>query len=89
MFFGLTNFPTTFQTIVNTMFWPHVQGKYFTIYMYNSVIHTYQLPYKTEEEHLARHHKYVHTIFNILEENNLYPSLRSASLNNGKSTTWE
>ena len=58
--------------MVNTIFHPHVWMKYFTIYMDNSVIHTFRLPHKTEEEHLARHCKYAHTIFDILEENDLY-----------------
>lgn len=72
MFFSLTNSPATFQTMVNTIFRPHVRMKYFTIYMDDGVIHTYKLPHETEEEHLARHRKYVHTIFDILEENDLY-----------------
>ena len=46
--------------------------KYFTIYMDDRIIYTYKSPYETEEKHLARHHKYIHTIFNILEENDLY-----------------
>ena len=46
--------------------------KYFTIYMDDGIIHTYKLPHETEEEHLARHREYVHTIFDILEENDLY-----------------
>ena len=72
MFFGLTNSPATFQAMVNTIFRPHVRLKYFTIYMDDGVIHTYKLPHETEEEHLARHRRYVHIIFDILEENDLY-----------------
>ena len=43
--------------------------------LYHGIIHTYKLLHETEEEHLARHCKYVHIIFNMLEENDLYLKL--------------
>jgi hypothetical protein len=72
MFFGLTNSPATFQTVVNTIFQPHIRGGWFSIYMDDGVIHTKRLPHETEDEHLARHHKHVHEIFELLEKHDLY-----------------
>ncbi len=72
MFFGLTNSPATFQTMMNTIFRPHVRRRNFSIYMDDGVIHTSPLPHETDEEHLARHRKIVHEIFDILAQNDLY-----------------
>ena len=72
MFFGLTNSPATFQMMVNTMFRPLVATGNFSIYMDDGVIHTRRLPHETEEEHLLRHRKIVHEVFDILEANDLY-----------------
>ena len=72
MFFGLTNSPATFQTMVNMMFRPLVRLKVFSIYMDDGCIHTAQLPGETHEQHLARHRKYVHEAFDILEKYDLY-----------------
>ena len=40
--------------------------------MDDGVIHTKWLNHKTEEQHLARHHKYVYKIFDTLAKHNLY-----------------
>ena len=72
MFFGLTNSLATFQTMVNTIFRPHVHYGDFSIYMDDRVIHTKRLPHETEEEHISQHRKRVHEIFDILQENDLY-----------------
>ena len=40
--------------------------------MDDGIIHTKQLPDKTPEQHLKRHQKYVHEIFDILAENDLF-----------------
>jgi hypothetical protein len=45
---------------------------YFSVFMDNGIIHTKRCQNKTEEQHLARHYCYVHKIFDILSENNLY-----------------
>ena len=55
MFFGLTNSPATFQTMVNMMFYKDVKAGYFTIYMDDGAIHTKPLLDETHEEHLAQH----------------------------------
>ena len=40
--------------------------------MDNGVIHTKQRPNETKEQHIARHWQYVHEVFDILTENDLY-----------------
>ena len=40
--------------------------------MDNRVIHIKQLPNESKEQHVERHHHYVHEIFDILAENDLY-----------------
>ena len=59
MFFGLTNLPATFQTMMNTIFWNLINGGNVTIYMDNITIHTGPRENKSHEEHLARHHSLV------------------------------
>ena len=63
MFFGLTNSPATFQTMINTEFRPWVKAGVFSGYMDDGVIHTKQLPHETKEQHLMRHRKIAHEIF--------------------------
>ena len=45
---------------------------WFSIFMNDGVIHTKQRSDKTKEQHIAQHHRYIHEIFDILAENNLY-----------------
>jgi len=40
--------------------------------MDDGVIHTKCLPHETKEEHVLQHRKWVHEIFNILCQNDLY-----------------
>ena len=63
MFFGLTNSPATFQTMINTEFRPWVKMGVFSGYMDDGVIHMKQLPHETKEEHLKQHRKIAHEIF--------------------------
>ena len=72
MFFGLTNSPATFQTMINTEFRPWVNARIFSGYMDDGVIHTKQLPHESKLEHLLRHRKYVHEIFDHLASLDLY-----------------
>src|SRR5487761_516046 len=72
MFFGLTNSPATFQTMMNTIFATEVAQMWLTIYMDNMAIHTKQLENEMEEEHLEQHHKYVKHILAKLEQYNLF-----------------
>jgi len=52
MFFGLTNSPTTFQMMMNTIFRPGVAAGHTSVYMDDIVIHTKQWKDETEEQHL-------------------------------------
>jgi hypothetical protein len=52
MFFGLTNSPATFQTMMNTLFSEEIALKWLTIYMDDMAIHTGRKPKETEEQHL-------------------------------------
>ena len=40
--------------------------------MDDGIIHTKCHPHETPKQHVLRHHKYVHEIFDILEENDLF-----------------
>ena len=72
MFFGLTNSPTTFQTMMNAIFRQEVGEGWLSVYMDNMAIHMAKLPHETEEQHTQRHHTYVHRVLTKLEENDLY-----------------
>jgi hypothetical protein len=45
---------------------------HFSVFMDNGVIHTKRHQNETEEQHLLRHRQYIHEIFDILAENDLY-----------------
>jgi len=46
MFFGMTNSPTTFQTIMNDIFWDLIAEGIMVVYLNNILIFT-----RMEEEH--------------------------------------
>ena len=58
--------------MMNTIFRRQVMLGWFSIFMDNNIIHTKCLPHETQKQHLERYCKYVHEIFNILEENDLF-----------------
>jgi hypothetical protein len=72
MFFGLTNSPATFQCMMNTIFRVELAQRWLSIYMDNILIHTKQREGETEEQNLTRHHQYVHTVLDWLEEHDMY-----------------
>jgi hypothetical protein len=72
MFFGLTNSLATFQRMMNTIFRVELAQWWLSIYMDDILIHTKREKGETEEEHKARHRKYVHIVLDWLEEHNLY-----------------
>jgi len=72
MFFGLTNSPATFQTMMNSVFAPEIAEQWLTIYMDDMAIHTAKLPDETDEQHLQRHRKLVKRILAKLQEHNLF-----------------
>jgi len=53
MFFGLTNSPATFQTIMNTIFRDLIADGSITVYMDDMAIHTAQRPGETEDDHVT------------------------------------
>jgi hypothetical protein len=55
MFFGLTNSPATFQTMMNSIFANEIAEKWLMVYMDNMAIHTQRLEHETEEQHVQRH----------------------------------
>ncbi len=55
MFFGLTNSPATFQTMMDTIFQEQIVRGTLTVYMDNIAIHTKRRPDETEDQHLERH----------------------------------
>ncbi len=59
MFFGLTNSPAMFQTIMNTIFQDLINKGNVTIYMDNIAIHMGPKPGESEEDHLKQHRKLV------------------------------
>jgi len=72
MFFRLTNSPTTFQTMMNTIFHDLIDEGSVTIYMDDIAIHTGKRPGESEEDHLKRHHKLVRQVLEWLKVNDLH-----------------
>ncbi len=52
MFFGLTNSPTTFQMMMNTIFHTEVAQGWLSVYMDNITIHTKGKGKETDQQHL-------------------------------------
>jgi hypothetical protein len=72
MFFSLTNSPTTFQTMMNTIFQGLIDGGSVTIYMDDIAIHTGHKEGEMEDEHIACHHILVRQVLNRLRKNDLH-----------------
>ncbi len=72
MFFGLTNSPTTFQMMMNTIFRTEVAQGWLSVYMDDIAIHTKHEKDETEQQHLERHRLYTHHMLHKLEQNDLY-----------------
>ncbi len=62
MFFGLTNSPATFQTMMNTIFRDLIDEGSVMIYMDNIAIHTGTRPGESDEDHLKCHRKLVQRV---------------------------
>ena len=67
MFFGLTNSPVTFQTMMNAIFAEELLQGWLTIYMDDILVHT--------EDNLALHRKQVHQVLDKLRQHDLYLKL--------------
>ena len=72
MFFGLTNSPTTFQTMMDTVFREQIACGTLMVYMDDIAVHTKREWNETEEQHLERHRRLVREMLTILQQNNLY-----------------
>jgi len=72
MFFGLTNSPTTFQTMMDTIFHKQIMHRTLTVYMDNIAVHTKREPNESEEQHLKRHRELVREMLTILCKHDLY-----------------
>ena len=64
MFFGLTNTPATFQSMMNHLFHKLINKGYVTIYMDDILIHT--------PNDLILHRHVVNNVLHILTDNDLY-----------------
>jgi hypothetical protein len=72
MFFRLTNSPTTFQTMMDTIFCEQIMCRTLMVYMDNIVVHTKWRPEESEEQHLERHRELVREMLTILCKHDLY-----------------
>ncbi len=72
MFFGLTNSPAMFQTMMNTIFCDLITDGSMTVYMDDMAIHTATRPGETEVDHIMRHWKIVNQVLVKLDEHDLY-----------------
>jgi hypothetical protein len=67
MFFGLTNSPATFQTMMNAIFSEELLEGWVTIYMDDILIHM--------SDNLGNHRRRVHQILDKLQQHDLYLKL--------------
>ena len=72
MFFGLTNSPATFQTMMNTIFQDLIDGGSITIYMDDIAIHMGPRPGESEDDHVLRHRQLVRQVLKRLWANDLH-----------------
>jgi hypothetical protein len=79
MFFGLTNSPATFQTMMNSIFSEEIAEHWPTVYMDDMAIHTKRTGSETELQHILRHRSYVCRILAKLLEHNLFLKLEKCT----------
>jgi RNase H-like domain found in reverse transcriptase/Reverse transcriptase (RNA-dependent DNA polymerase) len=79
MFFGLTNSPATFQTMMNSIFADEIAEKWLTVYMDNMAIHTKCQPDETEEQHIQHHRSYIKHILDTPLKYNLFLKLEKCA----------
>ena len=76
MFFGLTNSPTMFQTMMNTIFAEELHENWLTIYMDNILVHT--------TDDVAAHREKVHKVLHKLRQHDLYLKLEKCQFEQKK-----
>jgi hypothetical protein len=72
MFFGLTNSPATFQTMMDMIFCEQIMCGTLTVYMDNIVVHTKRKPKESEEQHLEHYRELIREMLTILHKHDLY-----------------
>ena len=72
MFFGLTNSPATFQTMMNTIFADEMAQGWLMIYMDDMAIHMGQQQGESETQHRQRHRQLVSKVLLVLQYHNLF-----------------
>ncbi len=72
IFFGLTNSPATFQTMMNMIFHDLIDEGSVTIYMDNIAIHTRPRPGESNDDHTLCHRKLVCRVLDRLRTNDLH-----------------
>ena len=72
MFFGLTNYPAMFQTMMDMIFCKQIMRGTLTVYMDDIAVHTKQKPEESEEQHLKCHRELVREMLTILCKHDLY-----------------
>ncbi len=72
MFFGLTNSPVTFQSMMNMLFCNQIASRELTVYMDDMAMHMSPKEGETHKEHLECHRRIVNEVLAILEKNDLY-----------------
>ena len=79
MFFGLTNSPATFQTMMNSIFSEEIAEQWLTVYMDDMAIHTKRNTNETELQHILRHRSYICQVLAKLLEHNLFLKLEKCT----------
>jgi len=72
MFFGLTNSPATFQTMINTLFRTQIASGNLNVYMDDMAVHTRREEGETKANHVKRHRRIVSEMLETLGNNDLY-----------------
>ena len=72
MFFGLTNSPATFQTMMNSIFAQEMAESWLTIYMDNIVIHSQKGEEELEQTYQQWHQCLVRRVLQKLQQHNLF-----------------
>ncbi len=72
MFFGLTNSPVMFQTMMDTIFCKQIAWGTLIVYMDDIEIHTKREPDEMKAQYLERHWWLVREMLTILWKNDLY-----------------
>jgi hypothetical protein len=72
MFFGLTNSPATFQTMMNSIFSKEIAEQWLMVYMDDMAIHTKKRTDEMELQHILCHRSYMSRVLAKLLENNLF-----------------